>query len=44
MSNKETVIKMLKALLDKEYEDGSIICDDLAVDIEDIREFIEDNL
>lgn len=44
MSNKEIVIMMLEALLDKEYDDGSIICDDLAIDIKDIAEFIEENL
>lgn len=44
MSNKETVIKMLEALLEKEYEDSSLICDELAEDIEDIKDFIENNL
>jgi hypothetical protein len=44
MSNKKTAIKMLQSLLGRKFEDGSIICDELAEEIEEIIEFIEKNL
>ena len=35
-----SAVEKLKSILDKEYEDGSIVCDDLADDINEIIELL----